>query len=115
MTFAELLQRTEGHCAGRVLDGDATQTLARLRDGSHRDAAMQPVLKMVIDWCALTGANDPVERAAVVNALGPMRLELMRSGKDLETYAALNSFIAAVDAAFDEAVLDADGRAGPAH
>jgi hypothetical protein len=115
VTFAELLLRTDRPLDGRVLDGTPQQTFDRLRAGRHRDPGLQRILRMVIDWCALAKVDESVERAALVNALGPLRLELMQSGEDLETYAVLNTFIAAVDAAFDEAVLDAGAQSGRRH
>lgn len=106
MTFAELLLRIDPYCEGRVLAGDPVQTFLALQSGSHPDAQYARLLGMVLGWCALTDAQAPVERAAVINALGPLRLDLMQSDQDLALYQALNRLVQAVDAAFDDAALD---------
>ena len=106
MTLGGLLARLDPYCEGRVLAGTPEQTCTALREGTHPDPQYGPLLGMVVAWCALTDASSAVERSAVVNALGPLRLELMQSDTDLARYRALNDLVQAVDAAFDDARLD---------
>ncbi|MDX5334105.1 MAG: hypothetical protein LPK58_08660 [Gammaproteobacteria bacterium] len=110
MTFAEFLRRIDTYCDHRVLAGTPAGTFAAVQDGTHPDAAYGPLLKTLLDWCAVRSADTRVERAALVNALGPLRLGYQQEGASQAGYAELAALIRAIDAAFDDARLEASER-----
>lgn len=67
------------------------------------DSFLAKVTQMIYNWCALTSQNAPVERAAVVNSLGPLRREFMADMGSAQDFHKLNQIIEAIDAAFDAA------------
>ncbi|HDP88462.1 MAG TPA: hypothetical protein ENN42_00640 [Thioalkalivibrio sp.] len=111
MTFAEFLRRIDTYCDHRVLAGTPAETFAAVRADGHPDMAYGPLLKTLLDWCAITSLDMRVERTALVNALGPLRLGYQQEGASQAGYAELAALIRAIDAAFDDARLEAPERA----
>lgn len=88
-----------------------TELLTSLQARTHyqltpqaQDAFLAEVVSMIYNWCALDHAHAPVERAAVVNALGPLRRRFMTGEGNVQDFHRLNQIIEAIDAAFDDAV-----------
>ena len=106
MTFAEFLLRIDAYCDHRVLAGNPLETFDAVKQDRHPDAAYARLIKVLIDWCALTSSDVVVERAALVNALGPVRLEYQQDDAPQQGYAELATLIRAIDAAFDDALLE---------
>lgn len=67
------------------------------------DIFLAQVTQMIYNWCALTSPNALVERAAVVNSLGPLRREFMADIGSPQNFHKLNQIIEAIDAVFDAA------------
>lgn len=67
------------------------------------DAFLAQVTQMIYDWCALSSPQAIVERAAVVNSLGPLRREFMAGSGSAQDFRKLNQLIEAIDAEFDDA------------
>ena len=110
MRFSEFLARIDPYCDRQVLQGDVQHTFALLRAHRHPHAAYQKLLRMLMDWCTITQPDADVERASLVNALGPIRLEHQTDNAPTEGYAELMKLIRAIDAAFDDALLDRPNR-----
>ena len=106
MTFAEFLLRIDAYCDHRVLAGNPVETFEAVRQGRHPDAHYARPIKVLIDWCVLTSSDTVVERAALVNALGPVRLAYQQDDAPQDGYAELAKLIRAIDAAFDDALLE---------
>lgn len=106
MTFAEFLLRIDAYCDERVLAGNPVESFEAVQSDTHPDKHYARLLKTLIDWCALTSSDATVERAALVNALGPVRLEYQQDDAPQEGYAELAKLIRAIDAAFDDALLE---------
>ena len=86
------------------------ELLATLQNRTHyqftpvpADAFLAEVSAMIYNWCALSSPQSAVERAAVVNALGPLRRRFMASEGAAQDFLRLNQIIEAIDAAFDDA------------
>jgi hypothetical protein len=62
----------------RFLDGDASQTLAKARDGSHRDPIAAEVLVALMDGAGADSADTELDRATAVKSIGPVRLKYMK-------------------------------------
>jgi len=110
MTFEDLLRRLDGRCARAVLCGTAAQTWDRVTAGEHPDALMGQVLATLGQWCARGRLQEPVERSAAVNALGPLRLQYMADDGAPEGLRLVDQVVQAIDAAFDDEVLDRAAR-----
>lgn len=67
------------------------------------DDFLAEVVSMIYNWCALSSPQSVVERAAVVNALGPLRRRFMAGEGAAQDFLRLNQIIEAIDAAFDDA------------
>jgi hypothetical protein len=106
MTFAEFLLRIHPYCDHRVLAGNPVETFDAVQQGTHPDEQYGRLIKVLIDWCALASSDAVVERATLVNALGPVRLEYQQDGAPQDGYAELAKLIRAIDAAFDDALLE---------
>lgn len=105
MTLGELLLRLHGpRCP--ILSGTAAETLELVRVGRHPDPAVGEILLTIVQWCAPEGVQAVVDRAAVVNALGPLRRRYMAGEGTPEGFRMLNCFVEAVDKAFDQESLD---------
>lgn len=70
-----------------------------------KDTFLAEVVSMIYNWCALDHAHAQVERAAVVNALGPLRRRFMAGEGNAQDFHRLNQIIEAIDAAFDDAAI----------
>lgn len=110
MTLRDLLVRLHGNCQYPVLHGSPEQTWRELIKGSYPDPVMGQALRTLVEWCQLDDLASQVKRADAVNALGPLRLRHMGektgSGDGLRVVQAL---VAAVDASFDDEILDMQG------
>jgi hypothetical protein len=103
MTYAELLDAVQTRTAYSLVCGDADTTLRRAISGQHADALLGEILLMIYQWCHLHDVHALVERAAVVNALGPLRRRFMAGAGCAHDFLRLNRIIEAIDAAFDAA------------
>ena len=111
MSFAELLVRLQQLTGLPLLCGTAAETLAAARAGAHPNQYLGEVLRTVAGWCR-ADADARLDRAAVVNALGPLRRRAMAEDGSVAEFRALNAFIEGVDAAFD-AAADVDTSEAP--
>ncbi|MEJ2060723.1 MAG: hypothetical protein P8Y64_09595 [Gammaproteobacteria bacterium] len=107
MTFRALLKRLDTYCGGCILAGSEERTFQRLMADEHPDPYYAPLLRMLIDWVPIRHAAQSVYRADLVRALGPLRLSYQQADADPAGYRALNRLIAAIDAAYDDAALEA--------
>lgn len=89
-----------------------TELLIALQNRTHFQLTPEPadeflaeVTRMIYDWCALHDPHAQLERAAVVNALGPLRRRFMADEGAPQDFHRLNQIIEAVDAVFDDAIL----------
>lgn len=110
MTLADLLAYLDAHTPYAILDGEAAQTLDKARAGAHRDALVGRLIKAIADGCGCTAPDCTLERAAVVQAVAPIRLEHMRDDAPVEGFRLVEGFIQGVDAAFDEEALRLKGK-----
>ncbi|MEQ1667224.1 MAG: hypothetical protein ABL868_02100, partial [Sulfuriferula sp.] len=90
MTYNELINALEKHTGYQLTP-------------TPKDSFLAKVTQMIYHWCALTSPDSPVERAAVVNSLGPLRREFMADIGSAQDFHKLNQIIEALDAAFDAA------------
>ena len=89
-----------------------TELLSAIQKRTHyqltplpADAFLTEVTDMIYNWCALTSPQAQVERAAAVNALGPLRRRFMAGEGDARDFHRLNQIIETIDAVFDDAIL----------
>ena len=89
-----------------------TELLTSLQTRTHyqltplpADAFLAELVSMIYNWCALAHPHAKVERAAVVNALGPLRRRFMASEGNAQDSHRLNRIIEAIDAVFDDAAI----------
>lgn len=101
MTFTQLLLFLQNILQRPILIDSPSHTLDLIASEKHPDEMLGEMLKLMLDWCRITDAEQPVERAALINALGPMRLKLMGDDGDIHAYRLIGQLIAAVDEAFD--------------
>ncbi len=90
MTYLELINALEKHTGYQLTP-------------TPDDPFLVKVTQMIYHWCALSSPDSPVERAAVVNSLGPLRREFMADMGSAQDFRKLNHIIEAIDAAFDDA------------
>ncbi|BBP01550.1 hypothetical protein [Sulfuriferula nivalis] len=90
MTYLELITALEARTGYRLLP-------------TPDDTFLTEVTQMIYNWCALTSPQAKVERAAVVNSLGPLRREFMAGMGSAHDFRKLNQLIEAIDAEFDDA------------
>jgi len=110
MTFGELLVRLDGTDLGPVLCGDPPTpeaTCKALLAHAHPAPLLGEMLGTVALWCRVTGPASEVDRAAVVNALGPLRRHHQSDEVPAQGLRLLGALVEAVDASFDSAALDA--------
>lgn len=110
MPFTRLLQLLENLLQRPVFCGTPTETLQHLQNGSHPDPVLGPMLQTMVEWCAIRDTDQLTERAASVNALGPLRLKLMGEDSDVHAYRLIGQLIAAIDEAFDLEASKPDPR-----
>ncbi len=118
MTFGELLLRLDGADIGPVLCGDPPTpqaTCAALLARAHPAPLLGEMLSTIALWCRVTDPASEVERAAVINALGPLRRHYQADEAPAQGLRLLGALVEAVDASFDSAALDAipTGTANP--
>ncbi|GBL44620.1 hypothetical protein SFMTTN_0420 [Sulfuriferula multivorans] len=104
MTYVQLLETLQARTGYTLLCGNADATLIAATAGRHPDAFLGEVISMIYVWCALSDIHAEVDRAAVVNALGPLRRRYMAGEGCAADFRRLNHIIEAIDAAFDAAV-----------
>lgn len=90
MTYLELIAALQTRTGYRLLPAPDDTFLAQ-------------VTQMIYDWCALSSPQAVVERAVVVNSLGPLRREFMAGTGSAQDFRKLNQLIEAIDAEFDDA------------
>lgn len=110
MTLEQLLTYLDRQMDQRFLDGDATATLARARDGRHRDPYVAEVLVALMDGAGADSPGTELERAAAVKALGPVRLKYMKDDAPVEGFRLVEKTIVTIDAAYNEEALAAKTR-----
>ncbi len=110
MTLEQLLQYLDYHMDQRFLDGDVSQTLAKARDGSHRDPIAAEVLVALMDGAGADSAQAELDRATAVKSIGPVRLKYMKDDAPVEGFRLVEKTIVTIDAAYNEESLAAQGR-----
>jgi hypothetical protein len=110
MTFEQLLHYLDYHMDQRFLDGDASQTLNKARDGSHRDPIVAEVLVALMDGAGADSEDTELDRATAVKSIGPVRLKYMKDDAPVEGFRLVEKTIVAIDAAYNEEALAAKGR-----
>ena len=102
MTFGELLAYVGAHSRHDFLDGDAAATLIKVRAGSHRNPLAGQILAALDDKLGSNGLDAPVERAAAINALGPLRLRFMRDDAPAAGFRLIEEIVYLIDGAFND-------------
>jgi len=110
MTLEELLTYLDDQMDQRFLDGDAAETLAKARDGSHRDPIVAEVLTALMDGAGADSPGAELERAVAVKAIGPLRLKYMKDDAPVEGFRLVEKTIVTIDAAYNEEALAAKSR-----
>jgi hypothetical protein len=110
MTFKQLLHYLDYHMDQRFLDGDASQTLTKARNGSHRDPIVAEVLVALMDGAGADSADTKLDRATAVKSIGPVRLKYMKDDAPVEGFRLVEKTIVTIDAAYNEEALAAKGR-----
>jgi hypothetical protein len=110
MTFEQLLHYLDYHMDQRFLDGDASETLTKARDGSHRDPIVAEVLVALMDGAGADSADTKLDRATAVKSIGPVRLKYMKDDAPVEGFRLVEKTIVTIDAAYNEEALAAKGR-----
>jgi hypothetical protein len=105
MTLSELLQYLNDNSGYVLLDGDAEETLAKARAGSHPNSLAGEIIGAIAHHCGCDSAQCAVERAQVVSAVGPVRLKYMADDAPVEGFRMVERVVQAVDGAFNEEAL----------
>ena len=105
MTLEQLLTYLDDEMDQRFLDGDAAQTLAKARDGSHRDPIVAEVLVALMDGASADGPDTSLDRATAVKSISPVRLKYMKDDAPVEGFRLVEKTIVTIDAAFNEEAL----------
>jgi hypothetical protein len=107
MTLEQLLQYLDRNLGECFLDGDAAQTLDKVRDGSHRDPIAAEILAALMSGALADSPATTLERADAVKAIGPVRLKYMKDDAPVEGFRLVEKTIVTIDAAFNEEALAA--------
>lgn len=105
MTLAELIGWLDQRTDHTFLAGTAQESLEQARSGSHPDPIAAEVLAAIAEGCGCETAEGPVERAAVVTSLGPLRLKYQADDAPVEGFRLMREAVIAVDEAFDNEAL----------
>lgn len=107
MRLGELLRRLDPYCGQRVLAGMEPGAALEAADaGSHPHPVTGEALAMLLAWSGAKDAEDSVDRTQAVDALGPLRRRYMSDDAPPDGLRAVQELIEAIDAAFDDEVLD---------
>jgi len=107
MTLEQLLTYLDDQMDQRFLDGDAAQTLAKARDGSHRDPIVAEVLVALMEGAGADAPDTTLDRATAVKSIGPVRLKYMKDDAPVEGFRLVEKTIVTIDAAYNEEALAA--------
>ncbi len=111
MTLAQLLKYLDAQSSYAVLDGDASETLAKSTRGQHPDPLMGEIVRHLFDGSACSDENSPILRAQAANSLGPLRLRYMKDDAPVAGFRMVEKIIHTIDGAFnDEALKEKYGR-----
>jgi hypothetical protein len=105
MTLEQLLTYLDDEMDQRFLDGNAAETLAKAREGSHRDPFVAEVLTALMNGAGADSPGAELERAVAVKALGPLRLKYMKDDAPVEGFRLVEKTIVTIDAAYNEEAL----------
>lgn len=109
MTLSELLNYLDRHMDTEFLDGDAAGTLAKARNGEHKDPIVAEILAALMDGAGADGPDTTLERAEAVKSIGPVRLKYMADDAPVEGFRLVEKTITTIDAAYNEEALAARG------
>ncbi len=112
MTLAQLLEHLERELPYDYLCGGAAETLSRALAGEHPDPLAGEVIALIAKAAERVDADAPIERAAAVTALGPIRLKYMADDAPVEGFRFIERTILGIDAAFDAEALAAKRKGG---
>lgn len=110
MTLAELMHYLDANTGYDVLDGSPDETLAKAKAGTHRDPLLAEIIVAFAAQGGCDSADAPVERAGMVNAMGPIRLKYMGDDAPIDAFRAVQRLVVAIDEAFDEEALRGRGK-----
>lgn len=105
MTFAELITYLGAHCKNDIMDGDAVATLSKAQNKTHKN---ELACNVIADMYAKSGLNDingEINRAAAINAIGPIRLFFMKDDAPVEGFRLVEDIVHKIDGAFNEEAL----------
>lgn len=102
MTFGELLAYVGARSRYELLDGDVEATLEKARAGHHRNPLAGQIIASLYEKLALSTLDAPLERAATINALGPLRLAFMRDDAPVEGFRLVEEVVYLIDGAFND-------------
>lgn len=105
MKFEELLDYLGQNAPYDLLDGDVAATVDKARAGNHRDPLAGEILAALIEGADVQDLETEVDRATVVNALGPLRLKYMADDAPVEGFRMVERLIQTMDLAFNEEAL----------
>ncbi len=103
MTLADLLLALERQMPGMVMDGDATVTLDKAREGTHRHALAGKIIAAL--GAGLSGTGAAIARSQSINALGPIRLACMKDDAPVEDFRLVERWVHAIDGAYNDEAL----------
>lgn len=110
MTLAELLTYIDQNTPLTVLSGSPAETLDAATAAGEGDYAAE-IIRALRKRLGVNEADALLpDRAAVINALGPIRLKYFADDAPVEGLRFVETFIAAIDAAYNEEALREQGK-----
>ncbi len=110
MTLGELLEYLDTNTSYAILDGSVGETLEKARGGTHREPLVGELVSTIMARCEAERPESEVERAAVVNAIGPLRLKYMADDAPVEAFRLVEGVVPVIDSAFNEEALRQQGK-----
>ena len=105
MTLGELLQFLDANTSHDFLAGGVAESLTLARNGEHPDPIAGEILAGIAEGCGATDTDTEVERAQVVNSIGPLRLKYQADDAPMEGFRLMRETVLAIDGAFDDEAI----------
>ncbi len=105
MTFAELLDYLGRHCKYDIMDGTPAETLEKARNKTHKNELAGQIIASMFEKSGLEDVSAPIERAAAVTAIGPIRLHFMKDDAPVEGFRMVEDIVHKIDGAFNDEAL----------
>lgn len=106
MKFGDLLTYLDTNTPYEILDGSAAESVAKAKDGSHKNAYAAELINTVLDNAGISDdADSELARIQFVNSLGKMRLKYMADDAPVDGFRLVETVITTADAGFNEEAL----------